>query len=200
MLDARSRARPPTASGSRAGEIELAGGEAERGAAAGCPRSRRPAAWTPHRAMVTITPGLDAAQEAVRGMPARRARRSASPSSTSRPPTTRRSRRRGDHVMSVFAQYAPYELAEGDWDSRRDEIGELVLDAIAAYAPDLRDCIEDAQVLGPPDIERADRPHRRPHLPGRGAARTRCGTAASTTARRSRASTSAAPRPTPAAR
>jgi phytoene dehydrogenase-like protein len=55
--------------------------------------------------------------------------------------------------MSVFAQYAPYGLAEGDWDSRRDEIGGLILDLIATYAPDVRDCIEFAEVLGPPDIE-----------------------------------------------
>jgi phytoene dehydrogenase-like protein len=56
--------------------------------------------------------------------------------------------------MSVFAQYAPYELAQGDWDGRRNEIGGLVLDAIAAYAPDVRECVEDMEVLGPPDVER----------------------------------------------
>ena len=56
-------------------------------------------------------------------------------------------------MMSVFAQYAPYELAEGDWDSRRDEIADVILDGVAAYAPDVRDCIEHLQVLGPPDIE-----------------------------------------------
>jgi phytoene dehydrogenase-like protein len=55
--------------------------------------------------------------------------------------------------MSVFAQYAPYELAEGDWDSRRGEIGAAVLDSIAAYAPDVHECVEHLQVLGPPDIE-----------------------------------------------
>jgi phytoene dehydrogenase-like protein len=56
--------------------------------------------------------------------------------------------------MSVFAQFAPYELAAGDWDSRRAEIGDAVIDGIAVHAPDLRDCIEEVQVLGPPDIER----------------------------------------------
>ena len=56
--------------------------------------------------------------------------------------------------MSVFAQYAPYELAEGDWDSRRGEVGEQILDAIAAYAPDVHDCVEYLEVLGPPDVER----------------------------------------------
>jgi phytoene dehydrogenase-like protein len=55
--------------------------------------------------------------------------------------------------MSVFAQYAPYELAEGNWDSRRDEIGGMILDAIAVHAPDVHDCVEHMEVLGPPDIE-----------------------------------------------
>jgi phytoene dehydrogenase-like protein len=55
--------------------------------------------------------------------------------------------------MSVFCQYVPYELAEGDWDSRRDEIVGMALDAIEAYAPDVRDCIDEIQAMGPPDIE-----------------------------------------------
>ncbi len=55
--------------------------------------------------------------------------------------------------MSVFCQYAPYELAEGDWSARRAEIGELALDLIEAHAPDVRACVVEAQVLGPPDIE-----------------------------------------------
>jgi phytoene dehydrogenase-like protein len=54
--------------------------------------------------------------------------------------------------MSAFAQYAPHGI-NGGWDARRAEVGELILDAIEAYAPDVRDCVEDMQVLGPPDIE-----------------------------------------------
>lgn len=60
---------------------------------------------------------------------------------------------RGRHVMSVFAQYAPYRLAEGTWDSRRDEILATVLARIARFAPDVADCVEYAEVLGPPDVE-----------------------------------------------
>ena len=71
----------------------------------------------------------------------------------------------------MFAQYAPYELAEGDWDGRRAEIGRLILDALGEFAPDLPDCVVDYEVLGPPDIERRIGPHRRPHLPGRDHAR-----------------------------
>jgi phytoene dehydrogenase-like protein len=106
----------------------------------------------PHRAMITITPGLDAAQEAVescrRGEPAvgfcELYFQTAYDPSVAPP---------GHHVMSVFAQYAPYELAEGAWETRRAEIGNLILDAIAAYAPDIHECVEHVEVLGPPDIE-----------------------------------------------
>ncbi len=107
----------------------------------------------PQRAQVTITPGLDAAQDAVesarRGEPAigfcELYSQSAYDDSVAPP---------GREVMSVFCQYVPYELADGDWDSRRDEIAAMALDAIAVHAPDVHDCIEELQALGPPDIER----------------------------------------------
>jgi phytoene dehydrogenase-like protein len=59
----------------------------------------------------------------------------------------------GKHTLSMFVQYAPYDLAEGDWDSRRDEIGRTIIDTFAEYAPNLPDAIEHIKVLGPPDIE-----------------------------------------------
>ncbi len=60
----------------------------------------------------------------------------------------------GKHTLSIFAQYAPYSLAEGTWDERRDEIGDLVLATLERYAPGLTDLVEDRLVLGPPDLER----------------------------------------------
>jgi phytoene dehydrogenase-like protein len=59
----------------------------------------------------------------------------------------------GAHTMSVFAQYAPYTLAAGTWDTRRDEIADAVLDAIARFAPDVAGCVVEREVLGPPDVE-----------------------------------------------
>jgi phytoene dehydrogenase-like protein len=59
----------------------------------------------------------------------------------------------GKHTMSVFAQYAPYTLADGDWEDRRDGIGRRVLGSIARFAPDVAECVEEVEVLGPPDIE-----------------------------------------------
>jgi phytoene dehydrogenase-like protein len=59
----------------------------------------------------------------------------------------------GADTMSVFAQYAPYTLVDGTWATRRDEIGDRVLDAIARFAPDVADCVIEREVLGPPDVE-----------------------------------------------
>jgi phytoene dehydrogenase-like protein len=60
----------------------------------------------------------------------------------------------GKHTLSAFVQYAPYDLADGTWDQRRDEIGKTIVDTIATYAPNVPEAIEYMQVLGPPDIER----------------------------------------------
>jgi phytoene dehydrogenase-like protein len=106
----------------------------------------------PQRSMIVIQHGLDAAQEAfgscTRGEPrigfAELYFQTAYDPSVAPP---------GRHTMSAFCQYAPYELAEGDWQGRRDELGGMVLDSIAAYAPDVHECVEHVQVLGPPDIE-----------------------------------------------
>ena len=59
----------------------------------------------------------------------------------------------GVHTMSVFAQYVPYEFAEGTWPDRRDEVGRLALASIARYCSNLPDAVISAEILGPPDIE-----------------------------------------------
>src|SRR5207237_10382251 len=59
----------------------------------------------------------------------------------------------GRHVMSCFVQYAPYEL-KGDWEEKREEFGDTVIDTLSEYAPNLRDIILHRQVLTPLDIER----------------------------------------------
>ncbi len=59
----------------------------------------------------------------------------------------------GKHTLSIFSQYFPYELAEGSWDERREEIADGVLKEFAAYAPNIERAVVARQVLGPPDIE-----------------------------------------------
>jgi phytoene dehydrogenase-like protein len=60
----------------------------------------------------------------------------------------------GKHILSCFVQYAPYTLASGTWDERREAFGDTVIDTIAEYAPNIRDVILHRQVLTPLDIER----------------------------------------------
>ncbi len=59
----------------------------------------------------------------------------------------------GKHTMSLFCQYAPYRLAEGTWEERREPIGANIVRTLGEYAPNLPDAVEGIEVLGPPDIE-----------------------------------------------
>jgi phytoene dehydrogenase-like protein len=61
----------------------------------------------------------------------------------------------GQHVMSIFVQYAPYNLKEGaaDWPNQRDAFGDAVIDTLSEYAPNLKDRILHRQVLTPWDLE-----------------------------------------------
>src|SRR5688572_22387665 len=59
----------------------------------------------------------------------------------------------GKHVMSIFVQYAPYQL-NGGWNStRREAFGDTVIDTLSCYAPNLKSIIRYRQVLTPADIE-----------------------------------------------
>jgi phytoene dehydrogenase-like protein len=60
----------------------------------------------------------------------------------------------GKHVMSIFVQYAPYQLNGGWTDARREALGDAVVDTLAEYAPNLRGAILHRQVVTPADIER----------------------------------------------
>jgi phytoene dehydrogenase-like protein len=59
----------------------------------------------------------------------------------------------GKHLMSVFGQYAPYDLAEGDWEAAKPGVAKQFIDLISRFAPDFPDTLIDHEVLGPRDIE-----------------------------------------------
>ena len=59
----------------------------------------------------------------------------------------------GRHVLSAYAQFAPYRLREGNWDTRRRELGETVIDTLERYAPNLSHLVEGMQVITPKDLE-----------------------------------------------
>jgi len=60
----------------------------------------------------------------------------------------------GKHVMSCFVQYAPYKLAEGNWDDKREAFGDNVINTVSEFAPNLKNIILGRQVLTPLDMER----------------------------------------------
>src|SRR5215467_13244554 len=60
----------------------------------------------------------------------------------------------GKHLMSMFIQYAPYELRDGSWDDQRDAFADRCFDVLNEYAPNFKRSVIDRQVLAPPDLER----------------------------------------------
>jgi phytoene dehydrogenase-like protein len=59
----------------------------------------------------------------------------------------------GKHVMSIYMQYAPYKLRNSEWDSQRDALGDVVVNTLAEFAPDLPGKIEARDVITPKDLE-----------------------------------------------
>ena len=60
----------------------------------------------------------------------------------------------GKHILTCFVQYVPYKLRHGNWDEKRDLLGDRVVRKIAEYAPNVPNAIDVRQVLTPLDLER----------------------------------------------
>jgi phytoene dehydrogenase-like protein len=60
----------------------------------------------------------------------------------------------GKHILSIFAQYFPYDRTDRPWQAAdRDAIADRIVAQLAAYAPNIPGAIEHRQVLAPPDLE-----------------------------------------------
>lgn len=61
----------------------------------------------------------------------------------------------GHHILSLFVQYAPYQLADGlHWDETKEEFADRCVAEIARFAPNVPGSILHRQVLSPLDLER----------------------------------------------
>jgi phytoene dehydrogenase-like protein len=56
-------------------------------------------------------------------------------------------------VLSVYFQFAPYRLREGNWKERRGELVNTVIKTLAGYSPNLGNLVEAAHVITPADME-----------------------------------------------
>jgi phytoene dehydrogenase-like protein len=60
----------------------------------------------------------------------------------------------GQHVVSVYAQYAPYHLRRTTWDAERDRFATAVTQTIDRYAPGFSASIVAREIVTPLDLER----------------------------------------------
>jgi phytoene dehydrogenase-like protein len=60
----------------------------------------------------------------------------------------------GQHLMSMFIQYAPYKLRQGTWDELREPFADRCFDLLDEYAPNFKRSVIARQVLTPLDLER----------------------------------------------
>ncbi|MGC2769845.1 MAG: NAD(P)/FAD-dependent oxidoreductase [Candidatus Acidiferrum sp.] len=59
----------------------------------------------------------------------------------------------GKHVLSAYFQFAPYELKEGNWRTRRDELAKSAIKTLGAYSPNFGNLVEATHVITPMDLE-----------------------------------------------
>ena len=61
----------------------------------------------------------------------------------------------GKHVASLFCQHVAPELPDGkSWDDCRDEVADLMIATVDAYAPGFAQSVIGRQALSPLDLER----------------------------------------------
>lgn len=60
----------------------------------------------------------------------------------------------GHHIVNLFVQYAPYALAQGDWNAHREDFADRCIAEITGHAPNFSRSVLHREVLAPPDIER----------------------------------------------
>ncbi|MBX9623200.1 MAG: NAD(P)/FAD-dependent oxidoreductase [Gemmataceae bacterium] len=61
----------------------------------------------------------------------------------------------GQHILSMFVQYAPYHLKGTTWDAERDRFADRCFDILNEYAPNFKKSVLGRQVFAPPDMEKA---------------------------------------------
>jgi phytoene dehydrogenase-like protein len=59
----------------------------------------------------------------------------------------------GQHVMSIYMQYAPFKLKGTDWETQRKALGQTIVQTLSQYAPNLPELILTHQIITPQDLE-----------------------------------------------
>jgi len=107
-----------------------------------------------HRATIHVAPDIDFMQRAFEDAKREGAAREPFLECYMQTPTDPTLVPHGKHLLSIFAQYFPYERADGPWnDAKRAEAARSIVSLLAQYAPNVPSAIEAQQLLAPPDLE-----------------------------------------------
>jgi phytoene dehydrogenase-like protein len=60
----------------------------------------------------------------------------------------------GQHLMSMFVQYAPSQLRDGAWDDAKEAFADRCFEILDSYAPNFRRSVIHRHILSPLDLER----------------------------------------------
>ncbi len=107
-----------------------------------------------HRATIHVAPSIDYLQKAYED--ARVSGESEEPliECFLQTPTDPSLAPQGKHVLSVFAQYYPYDRPDGWSNAKRESAADNIIEMLGRVAPNLPNVIEHRQVLAAPDLER----------------------------------------------
>ncbi|HEY1429779.1 MAG TPA: hypothetical protein VGF18_09410, partial [Candidatus Tumulicola sp.] len=106
-----------------------------------------------HRATIHIAPSIDYLQCAYED--GRRAGASVEPlvECFLQTPTDPSLAPAGKHILSVFAQYYPYDRADGWTHAKREAAADRIVEILGRVAPNVPNAVEARQILAPPDLE-----------------------------------------------
>ncbi len=107
-----------------------------------------------HKATIHVAPSVDYLQTAYEDALAGGVSRAPMLEGFMQTPTDTSLAPRGKHILSIFAQYFPYDRTDEPWSDRaRDAAADSIINVLAQFAPNLPNIIEARQLLAPPDLE-----------------------------------------------
>ncbi|HEY1654190.1 MAG TPA: NAD(P)/FAD-dependent oxidoreductase [Candidatus Tumulicola sp.] len=106
-----------------------------------------------HRATIHVAPTIDYLQTAYQDAAANGESREPLVECFLQTPTEPSLAPPGKHILSVFAQYFPYDRKDGWSDAARERAADRIVAMLSRFAPNVPSAIEHRQVLAPPDLE-----------------------------------------------
>jgi phytoene dehydrogenase-like protein len=106
-----------------------------------------------HRATIHVAPSIDYLQEAYEDARSGGISKMPMLECFLQTPTDPALAPTGKHILSIFAQYYPYDRRDGWGKAQREAVADRIIYHLAQYAPNLPNAIEARQILSPLDLE-----------------------------------------------